>query len=593
MPVLARCFVALLLPLASHAQVAPEELSNSPLPGSVSIASGPDTPEQAARFLTQATFGPSYAEVLALQSEGYSGWLQRQMDSSRTPISLQVRYLEAIQRLDPAADLRQGSRVEAWWRYAVGGIDPLTMPPGINSHDDQLRQRVAFALSEIFVVSDANGGLNQQPYALASFYDVLVRNAFGNYRDLLEQVTLHPAMGVYLSMLRNRKPDAASNISPDENYAREAMQLFSVGLDRLNQDGTLQLDGDGQPVPTYSQATIEGFAHVYTGWSYAGCALSISVDRWLRCRPSDRRDPQWQLPMRAYAPQYASEGGKQLLDYPGVSLPGGLLPAGGMPEADMDAALDNIFNHPNVGPFIGRRLIQRLVTSNPSPDYIARVAAVFNDDDPGAAQGARGNLGAVVLAILLDPEARQGQMEAPTTFGKLREPLLRLVHLWRAMDAASLSGRIIYPTPDQDLNQAPGRSHSVFNFFMPDYAQPGDIDALGLVSPEFQIHSETWATSIINTLDVNINQLWNNGQTTSPDRLRINVLRDADLAINVDDLLDRYNLTFLSGQMSPRLRQTLHDYLWAMPAATINDRRRRVQEALFLILGSAEYAVQK
>ena len=594
----------LLLPLAAnaHAQRNPDRgihRDTAPYFGE-SIAL-----EDAARFLSQATFGPSFAEITALPQEGFEGWLNRQMDSTITPVSLEVPYLEAVQAIvdhdgndsdgknGDVDDLRQRSRMEAWWRMAIGGVDPLTMPPASNVHVDQLRQRVAFALSEIFVVSDANGGLSNQPYALASYNDMLARNAFGNYRQLLEEVTLHPAMGVYLSMLRNRKPDATENISPDENYAREAMQLFSIGLDMINLDGSLQLNGLGQPVPTYSQDTIQGFAHVYTGWSFAGCEFSVNVNQWMRCAPRDRRESGWQQPMRPYLPQYASEEDKQLLVYPGVSLAGGVLPAGGDAQSDLDLALDNIFNHPNVGPFIARRLIQRLVTSNPSPAYIARVASVFNDDDAGPAQGTRGNLGAVVRAILLDPEARSGHIQAPTTFGKLREPLLRLSHLWRAMDAASVSGRIQFAAPEQELNQAPLRAHSVFNFFMPDYAQPGEVDSLGLVSPEFQILSETSATDITNALDARIYLLWQGGPDASPDQLRIDVMRDADLAADVDALIDRYDLTFLSGQMSPSLRQRLHDYLVSLPGTSSDERRLRVQEALYLINTSAEYAVQK
>lgn len=606
MHVLARAFSILLLPLVANAQESPTRFPDRAFEGDFeSILAGPDTPEQAARFLAQATFGPRYSEIENLQSEGYVAWLQRQMDPARTPISLEVPYLQAVQLIVDSDgndsdgengdidELRQNIRQEAWWRMAIGGTDPITMPPASNVHEDQLRQRVAFALSEIFVVSDANGGLGRQTYSLASYFDLLARNAFGNYRTLLEEVTLHPAMGVYLSMLRNRKPEVAGNISPDENYAREAMQLFSIGLDMLNTDGNLQLDEGGQAIPTYTQDTIQGFAHVYTGWSFAGCEFSANVNQWMRCGSANRRDPSWQLPMRAYAPQYASEGNKQLLNYPGVTLPGGVLPAGGSPEADLELALDNIFHHPNVGPFIARRLIQRLVTSNPSPAYIARVAGVFNDDNPGSAQGARGNLGAVVAAILLDPEARYGHFSAPDTFGKLREPLLRVSYLWRAMDAASVSGRIQFPAPELELNQAALRAHSVFNFFMPDYSQPGEVDSLNLVSPEFQILSETSATAITNALDGRIYLLWQGAPGNNPDQLRIDVVRDSSLAADVDALIDRYDLTFLSGQMSPFLREQLHQYLSGLPAASSEDRRRRVQEALYLINTSAEYAVQK
>jgi len=362
-------------------------------------------------------------------------------------------------------DVWQDKRQEIWWRNVLSG-------------NDQLRQRVAYALSQILVVSDQNGALEGNPTTLAHWHDMLASGAFGSYRTLLENVTLHPSMGHYLSMFGNRKPDAALNIRPDENYAREITQLFSVGLVMLNADGT-PVDGNPaqagvQPVPTYNQDTIRGFAHVFTGWKYSTCIPpnTTSADpnnnlnwwNWEYCSSQAQSvsgDQDWRLhegwrtPLRPWGEgntvrgevYYAHEGTKQLLNYPGVSLPNGVLPsssgrtAGSRARHDLGLALDNVFNHPNVGPFIARQLIQRLVSSNPSPAYIGRVAAAFADDNGAAAGGTRGNLRAVVRAVLMDPEARN-LAQVPANGGKLREPLLRVSALWRALDARSRDGRI-------------------------------------------------------------------------------------------------------------------------------------------------------
>jgi uncharacterized protein (DUF1800 family) len=380
----------------------------------------------AARFLAQATFGPTLQDIAQLRELGtYDRWIEQQFAASP---SSHAQYLHALVPAPDATFPIDDQRIEAWLQMAMGGPDALT--PGL-AHTDQLRQRVAYALSEIFVVS-ANGPLARNGYSMATYYDVLVNEGLGNYRKLLEDVTLHPAMGQYLSMLGNEKPDPVRNVRPDENYAREVMQLFSVGLVRLNADGTPQRVDD-KLVPTYDQDTIQGFAHVFTGWWYQGCA------RMRGCRV-DRNDPVRERPMVAYQDFHASAQSKQLLNYPGVALAGGRLPAGGSAESDLRAALDNIFQHPNVGPFIGRQLIQRLVTSNPSPGYVARVAARFDDNGSGV----RGDMKAVIKAILLDSEARN-QGAQPEHFGKAREPILRLTHMWRAMGARSRPGRAAGP----------------------------------------------------------------------------------------------------------------------------------------------------
>lgn len=511
--------------------------------------------EAAARFLTQATFGPQLDEIRSLGAEtSFDGWLAAQRAA---PMSLQMDYLAQL----PANDaLYPASRVEAWWQNVANG-------------PDQLRQRMAFALSEILVVSDLSFVAGQNPM-YATYYDNLARNALGNFRTLLEDVTLSQAMGRYLSMFQNQKPVPAHGIRADENFAREVMQLFTVGLDLLNSDGTPQLDGNGQALPTYSQADIENLARVFTGWSYPG-GMDDSAFYWLP-------DASVILPMQAY-PSFHDSGAKTILD-------GTVLPAGLSPAQDLDAALDTLFNHPNVGPFIGRQLIQRLVTSNPSPAYVQRVALAFNDNG----HGVRGDLYAVARAILLDPEARNGHLDQPEHFGKLREPLVRLVHLWRAFDASSVNDRIQYWYPEIELGQGPLRSPSVFNFFRPRFQPAGPLAEAGLVAPEFQITNETTITLTGNMLTIYCT-LFRDSLTGDSGNLMQGVqyldfrpweTRAADLPGLVADL----DLVLMSGQMPDAMRQALLTYLALIPQTSPSERLR---EAVMMIVTSPQYAVQR
>ncbi|KRB02359.1 DUF1800 domain-containing protein [Lysobacter sp. Root690] len=529
----------------------------------------------AARFLAQATFGPTLEDIAHLRQLGtYERWIDEQI---AMPASSHAQYLHTLLPNPPDQGNTDDQRLEGWLQMSLGGVDGLT--PGL-THRDQLRQRVAFALSEILVIS-ATGVQQRTGYSTSSYYDVLVNEGLGNYRKLLEDVTLHPAMGVYLSMLGNEKPDPALNIRPDENYAREVMQLFSVGLVRLNADGTPVLV-DGQSVATYDQDTIGGFAHVFTGWSYEGC-------RSLRGCKASRIDPVRERPMVAYPQFHASAQSKQLLRYPGVALANGVLPAGGTAQSDLGAALDNIFRHPNVGPFIGRQLIQRLVTSNPSPAYVARVSAVFADNG----QGVRGDMKAVVKAILLDPEARTPSAQ-PSHFGKVREPMLRLTHLYRAFNARSRNGRYVARAPDfyqRNLGQIPLGSPSVFNFFRPDFVPIGEMGELGLAAPELTLANDSLIPAG-NNLIWDLVRGFHTGATGQSDTaILLDFSRDLPLAADPNALLDRYNLLFLSGQMSPAMRQVLLNHL---NGVRNNDGGlSRVQRALYLILNSPEYNVQK
>ena len=509
---------------------------------------------QAFQFLNQASFGATETEAERLIDMGYEAWIDDQLAK---PASLQLPYLQSLPRPDALFEL-QPDRSDIWFRNAIEG-------------DDQLRQRVAFALSEILVISQL-GVLVNQSFGMADYYDLLAVNAFGNYRELLEQVTLHPAMGVYLSMLGNEKPDPALNIRPDENYARELMQLFSIGLVELNPDGTAKLDAQGRPIPTYDQSIIEGFAHVFTGWTYAG------APGFREAFPTRFNQV---VPMELY-PEFHDTGEKKLLG-------GTVLPAGQSGEQDLSDALDNVFQHPNVGPFISIRLIQRLVASNPSPAYVERVARTF--DDNGA--GVRGDLGAVVKAILLDPEARPDLRSESD--GKLKEPLLRFTQLYRAFDGASQSGR--YRPLDIShvlLGQGPLQSPSVFNFFSPFYAPPGEIRDAGLVAPELEIATEYQNTYVTNWFFYQVFLLNQDADTSgefpTPDTVLIDYRAEADMAGDVDALVDGVAGKLLGGDISDSLRQEVIDVVAGIP---VDDAVVRAAETIYLIATSPEYAYQK
>ncbi|UXI70054.1 DUF1800 domain-containing protein [Tahibacter amnicola] len=546
--------------------------------GFESIASGPHTDAEAARFLTQATFGATLADIQRLRQIGYNAWLDEQFAAQP---SYEEPFLDWVAANEGVGSVYQYTRLETWLINSIGLVDPSNLP---RVHSDFLRQRVALALSEIFVVSDNASALDVEAWATGTYYDMLVRNAFGNYRTLLQDVTLHPAMGVYLSMLGNRKPDPEANTRPDENFAREILQLFSIGLYQLNPDGTPVMQ-NGQPVPTYGQIVVRGFAHVFTGWTYAPC------DPNEECSYYPPNDPAWRTPMHAIEDRHDNTTDKQLLTYPGVTLPGGRLLHGGTAQQELAAALDNIANHPNVGPFIGKQLIQRLVTSNPSPAYVQRVANVFNNNG----QGVRGDLKAVVKAILLDVEARYGHLNPSDRYGKLREPFLKLVQLFRTVGVRSDNRRayMLYD-PFQEYGQGPLRSPTVFNFFRPDFQQPGEIKALGLVSPEFQIATDNRLISAPNHLYWRIFYYYLGSDYTyalEPGQPLLDYTTLNSLAATPAALVERLNLLFMSGQMSPFMRDTLVNFLTTLPNS--DGGRHRVQHALYLLLTSSEYSIQK
>ena len=507
------------------------------------------TTAEAFQFLNQATFGATEAEVQRVIGMGIEAWIDDQFSKQA---SLQLPHLRGLPQPMFPAQL-QADRVDIWFRNAING-------------QDQLRQRVAFALSEILVVSQI-GALVNAPFSLGDFYDQLALHASGNYRDLMDVVTLHPAMGVYLSMLGNEKPNAALNIRPDENYARELMQLFTIGLVELNPDGSPRLDAQNREIPTYDQSIIEGFAHVNTGWHYAG-APSFEF--------AQRNQFNQTVPMQLY-PDFHDTGSKTILN-------GVIIPAGQSGDQDLAMALDNVFNHANVGPFLSYRLIQRLVTSNPSPGYLRRIAAVFDNNGFGI----RGDLGAVVKAILLDDEARP---DTPIEIdGKLKEPLLRLTQLWRAYDARSQSGVFPLIGSSAIFGQGPLQSPSVFNFFSPFFAPAGEIRNSDFVAPELEIATEYQNTFVSSYLFL-VTFGWNSeSPNLAPDNVFIDISEEVAIAGDTDALIDMVASKLLAGDISATLKNEIAGMVNRVDAT---DAAFRAAEAIFLVVSSPEFAYQR
>ncbi|MEP1445612.1 MAG: DUF1800 domain-containing protein [Paraglaciecola sp.] len=508
--------------------------------------------KDAARLLNQASFGPSEESIEKVVELGREQWIDWQME---LPLSSQVDYLTELQSTFSTEDeLSRMHRIEAWWQNTLRG-------------EDQLRQRVAFALSEIFVISE-NSNFFEEYVGIANYYDLLAKHAFGNYRELLEEVTLSPMMGMYLSMLGNEKPNSERNIRPDENYAREVMQLFSIGLVELNLDGTVKVDEAGSHISTYDQSTIEGFAHVFTGWNFNGTTEQTWWHWW------DNYDAL--NPMQAVQARH-DIGTKTLLNDV-------ILPANQSAELDLTQALDNIFMHDNVAPFISKQLIQRLVTSNPSAEYVARVSAIFNDNGIGQ----RGDLGAVVKGILMDDEAQNGHVKHPNVFGKLREPILKATHLWRAFRAYSPSDRFQQGYPDYFFKQAPLAAPSVFNFFSPSFSPPGVITEQGLVAPEFQITTENYAIRTSNFFAYSA--LWSHLPNGDSEQVIVDFSEEVALVNETDDLLERLNILLMAGGMTAEMREILSE----MHNETVNAQpAERVADLVFLIMNSPQYSVQK
>jgi uncharacterized protein (DUF1800 family) len=437
---------------------------------------------------------------------------------------------------------------------------------------DQLRKRVGYALSQIMVTSMGGfvGGGRATALTGAAYLDVLERNAFGNFRQLLEDVTLSPAMGYYLSMRGSQKEqkDALGNVLrvPDENYAREVMQLFTIGLYQLNPDGSPRLDDKGQPIPTYEQKDVAGLARALTGWD-------------LNQPSPDPEALRYRNPMKLIATRHES-GAKAFLNQ--------TIPAGTSGTESLRIALDTLFNHPNVGPFIGKQLIQRLVTSNPSPAYVARVAARFDDNG----QGVRGDMQAVVDAVLRDPEAMTPMniVRPAPGWGKLREPVLRLTQMGRAFRIAAPAGTVWtygdLSDPATELGQSPLRSPSVFNFYRPGYVPPNSALAQqGLVGPEFQITTDTSVPGYVNAMQGFI--------TKQPTGVTLDLAPELALAGDPVALVARMDLMLANQALSQATRDDIVGAVTALPDATDAQKLKRVRTAMLMTLAAPEFIAQK
>ncbi len=544
------------LVLASCGGSAGDEVQLSQEPGD----DPPASMAEGVRFLTQATFGPTKDELDRLMIVGLANWVDEQLGLSP---SLHRPLLQG--QLSVENWMSQQTRKHVWWERVMRA-------------PDQLRQKMAWSLSQTLVVSTRDPDVYFTPLGGAEYYDILLRGAFGSYRDLLEEVTLSPVMGHYLDMIGNQKPDFIQNTRPDENFAREVLQLFSIGLVQLNLDGTPVLDEFGDPIPTYGQEEVEGFAQVFTGWTHAG------VDQFWQ-KPDSGID--FGITPMQFWPEYFDTEDKLILD-------GQVIGQGVDGETALELALDAIANHPNVGPFLAKQLIQRLVTSNPAPAYVARVAGVFNNDGAGE----RGNLGAVVRAILLDEEARRLLEEQPASFGKLREPLLRQTAVWRMFEASAQNNLFEEHNLTIAYAQGPLEAPSVFNFYQSDFAPSGALLDAGMVAPEFQIVTHDMATEATNRLyDRTVSG--HEGITWGgSDKVLLELSEEAELAGDVDALLDRLEQLLMGGPMSAGMRAAIVPYLENIPMnyGSTNDWEpglKRAVEAVFLIVSSPEGAVQR
>jgi len=512
-------------------------------PQSADISPAKPTPGQASRFLAQATFGPTPADIDAVVREGYAAWLDAQL--AMPPSQTHFDWL-----------LQQRKNTEAFKGNGINAPLESTLWRKFISAPDQVRTRVAFALSEIFVVGVSSITASWPLFGAAGFMDLLAEHALGNYQQLLTAVTRNLSMGCMLTYRGNRKEDPKTGRHPDENYAREVMQLFSIGLLELEPDGAVRMV-QGAPVETYTNADVQGLAKVFTGWDINGPETDVEFHR----RPMALNNTLHSLAEKRFL--------------------GAVVPAGTDGHLSLKRAMEVICAHPNVGPFIGTQLIQRLVTSNPSHAYVARVSAAFNDDGSGV----RGNLKAVVRAVLLDPEARQPDLAAPG-WGKVREPIVRFAAWARAFGAASNNGAWAMPdTTDNTIRlaQSPMRSASVFNFFRPRYVPPvTELARQHLVAPELQITDETSIAGYLNFLAIYVDRGWEDLQTP--------YAAEIALAQDPTTLVARVVLLLAGDAYSAETAGSIARAVATIPAGRPRDR---VRAAIMLVAASPEYLVQK
>lgn len=537
---------------------------------------------ETSRFLSQATLGCNIAYIKLVAEKSFEHWIDEQFQKPYTPMAQSVPQIyEQAKAMYVAnggiADDYFGPSSEhflfAWWQTNM-------------NNDDLLRQRIALALSEIIVIS-LNSSLGDYGTGLGSYYDLLSQQAFGNYKDLLMSITLHPMMAGYLSHYNNPKSDELTNVHPDENFAREIMQLFTIGLHKLNTDGSYVFDQQGNRIPTYNNNDIKELAKVFTGLSAAEIIENpwivnpyFGIDFWF-CKKH--------VPLKMYE-EYHELGIKHLIN-------GGLIPSGQTGMKDIEDAVNNLFNHPNTGPFVCRRLIQQLVKSNPSPQYMSRVVAAFNNTN-----GSRGDMKAVIKAILLDDEARSCAWSKEATSGKLIEPMIRYFNVCRQINLnnpAGLDWNNGYNFFNQ-TGQLPLASPTVFNFFLPDFKPNGPISNAGLVAPEFQIHNSVTSIGFWNEVDLwtypdygyPVYNTWGLGidpHATLDFTYYKYLARDSEVIINELDKL------FTRGQLSIETRQTIKTALDSIQGSdpNIDYMHYRVKMAMYLFLISPDYAILK
>ena len=535
---------------------------------------------ETSRFLSQAGFGANLYYIDSIARLDFEMWIDNQFNKPLPIItdtvkdiynlSLQMHIESGEDSSTYAVEPRNQHFTYAWWQLNI-------------TNEDLLRQRVALALSEILVISFRDV-LQDFGIALSSYYDVLLKNSFGNYENLLYDVALHPSMGVYLSHLNNPREIVSQNIHPDENFARELMQLFSIGLYELNLDGSLKTDDGGNNIPTYDIADIKEFAKVFTGLGAGGIVENeyydepeFGVAKWFI---------DFNVPMAMYEGWHET-GEKQLLnDF--------VIPSGQSGLEDIQMCINHLFNHDNTGPFISRRLIQALVKSNPSPEYIARVASIFNDDGSGE----RGNMKALVKAILLDEEARDCYWINDPSQGKLREPMQRYFHFSRAMD--KISPYDIYWNVGwgffKETGQSPLGSPTVFNFFLPDYQPSGTITEQGMYAPEFQIHNSQTSIAFVNKVDnwMNWGVLMNTWETIGTS-VYLDKSSLIPLAKDPQVLVNRLDILLTHGNLSDEVREIIETALTEIKYENLWDYylEYRVNMALYLFMMSPDYAIQK
>ncbi len=539
--------------------------------------------EDAVRFLLQAQFSASDAEIAAVRSKPYATWLAEQFAAPASTSGFDWLNQRGYGTINSTTNYYDNSYPGDYmvWNQLM-------------TSSDAVRKRVALALSEFFVVSLSSLDFSWRSHAIAAWWDMLSFNAFGNFRNLLQDVSLHPAMGYFLNTKGNLKENVATGRAPDENYGREVMQLFTIGLYQLNLDGTEKRDSAGNKIETYTQSDITNIARIFTGWDFDQTQNVYTLEP-----VNNRNIPNTvftRIPMRLTANNHSTLAATFL---------GTTVPANTDGLVALKMALDTLFNHPNVGPFFGKQMIQRLVTSNPSPAYVARVASAFNNNGAGV----RGDLQAVFAAILLDDEARGPAGLTQTGFGKLREPMLRLVQWGRTFGISSARGSWKIgdlSDPASRIGQSPLRSPSVFNFFRPGYVPPSTaLSATQTPAPEFQLVNESSVGGYLNAMQTAIRSgIFVNApdlpQSTSnaTNGFDITAAYTAELALVLDPvaLVKRLGLLLCAGQLSAATQALIVTALNATPvtaASSDSVKRDRVAAAVFLVMASSEYLVQK